>query len=264
MESGYHRYIRLFQNVINPLAYWKDKLFPDKEMIFITKPKKISIRVPKKLLQIFKEIFLDDFYNIDLLKKELTKDSIVVDIGANVGFFSFLILSKIEVKKIYSFEPISTNIDFFKKIISENKVLQDKIMLKQAAVTGADLESLELFLDNTYELTENASVFAGYKSTPTIRVSVPSISLTKIFIDNDLDQIDFLKLDCEGSEFDIIYNTDPSILKRIKKIVVEIHDIEGDEKSNISYFNTHLQSVGFVTNSKKLNRNLHVLVANRK
>ncbi len=264
MISGYHRYFKFFQNVKNPHTYWIDKIFPSNEITFVTKPNKISIRVPKKLMLVFKEIFLEDFYNINSLKQELNNESIIVDIGANVGFFSFLILSKIEVKKIYAFEPIPKNANFFKDIISENKNLQDKILLLSVAVTGTDHESIDLFLDDTNELTENASVFAEYKSTSTIKVSVPSISLSKFFEQYKITEIDFLKLDCEGSEFDIIYNTAPSLLKRIKKMIVEVHDVEGDPKSNITYFSKHLQSVGFVTHSESLNKNLHVLIVDRK
>ncbi len=263
MVSGFRRYIKLFQNISNPLTYWQDKVNPGKEIVFVTRPNKISIHVPKRLMLIFKEIFLADVYDINSLKNQLDENSVVVDVGANVGFFSFLVLSKIKVKKVYSYEPIPTNIEVFKKTISENKLLQERIVLTQAAVTGTEQNGIELFLDGNNELTENASVFSGFESTHSVKVSVPSISFSRILNDNKIDQIDFLKLDCEGSEFDIIYNTDATLVRRVKKMMVEVHDVEGDSKNNVTYFNSHLQSIGFETKFERLSHRSHVLIANR-
>ena len=39
-----------------------------------------------------------------------------------------------------------------------------------------------------------------------------------------IDAIDFLKVDCEGAEYDILLNLDDHLLSRIKKIAMETHD----------------------------------------
>lgn len=264
MVSGLQRYVRLFQNLSNPFRYWEDKFKAGKEIVFVTRPNRIKIHVPRRLLLIFKEIFLNDVYDIRLLEKYLNENSIVVDVGANVGFFSFLVLSKVKVKRVYSYEPIPRNIDVFKKTISENELLKEKIALTQAAVTGLEQDAIELFLDGDNELTENASVFSGFESTHSVKVSVPSISFSRILTENKIDEIDFLKLDCEGSEFDIIYNTDPSLIRRAKRMMIEVHDVEGDPKNNITFFNNHLQSIGFETSFERLSHRSHVLIAKRK
>jgi hypothetical protein len=41
---------------------------------------------------------------------------------------------------------------------------------------------------------------------------------------NNLEQIDFLKIDCEGAEGPILQSTPNSYLKRIRKIALEFHD----------------------------------------
>jgi len=60
------------QNVSNPWSYWQDKIKPASEIAFVTRPNKITVRVPKRLMLIFKEIFLSDVYAIDDLKKNLS------------------------------------------------------------------------------------------------------------------------------------------------------------------------------------------------
>lgn len=48
-------------------------------------------------------------------------------------------------------------------------------------------------------------------------------SLNYIFKKNKIKTCDFLKIDCEGSEYEIIKNTSPTILKKVKYIAFEIH-----------------------------------------
>lgn len=261
--SGVQRYFKLLQNVSNPWKYWQDKIKPGSEIAFTTRPNPITVRVPKRLMLIFKEIFLSDVYDISDLRNDLNENSVVVDIGANVGFFSVLVLSKVKVKKVFAFEPIPSNLEIFQRTITANPILQEHLVLTQAAVTGKPQPHLELHLDGSNELTENASVFSGFESTHAVKLTVPSITFGEIFQKHELSQIDFLKMDCEGSEFDIVYNTDASLLKRIRKMMVEVHDIEGDEKNNVNYFNDYLKSLGFITSFERLSKRSHVLIANR-
>jgi Methyltransferase FkbM domain len=101
-------------------------------------------------------------------------------------------------------------------------------------------------------------VFSGFESTHAQKLVVPSISLTRIFKENNLTQVDFVKMDCEGSEFDILYHTHPSILKKIKHMILEVHDLDAD-KNNTEYMNSFLQSHGFKTSYYRLSNKSHVI-----
>jgi len=59
------------------------------------------------------------------------------------------------------------------------------------------------------------------KSSRTINVD--SISLQKIFDDNDIETCNFLKLDCEGTEYEILENLPLSYFNKIQKLVIEYH-----------------------------------------
>ena len=54
-------------------------------------------------------------------------------------------------------------------------------------------------------------------------VNVDSTSLKQIFDDNNIEYCDFLKLDCEGAEYEIIKNLPSEYFKKIKKMVIEYH-----------------------------------------
>jgi FkbM family methyltransferase len=260
---GISRYFKLFENVKNTHVYFLDKIRKQPGLTFITKPISIKLSVPRRLMIIFKEIFRCDVYRINELAKELTENSIVLDIGANVGFFSVLLLSKKPIKKIMAFEPIPVNIQTLKKIIGENKLLQERLLLQEKAVTGKPMGDLVLYLDSEKELTENASVFSGFESTHSQKLIVPSITLTEIIEQNNFEEIDFIKMDCEGSEFDILYNTEISLLKRVKRMTLEVHDMDSD-KNNTEFMNQFLQSAGFKTSYYRLSGKSHIIEAVRK
>jgi len=57
-----------------------------------------------------------------------------------------------------------------------------------------------------------------------------TIDLDKIYEENKFDYIDYMKVDCEGSEYDFLMNKD---LSRINFLVIELHDgFLGKEKAD--------------------------------
>jgi len=250
--SGFKRYLKLIKNVENPWEYFLNKgKRHKKNLIFTTRPNKISFDVSSGIYLVFKEIFMSDVYNIDELLTKIPGKPVIVDIGANVGFFDMLILSKLPGATIYAYEPLPVNIAKLNKIISENPQIKNAISVYQRAVTGKSKEALELFMEDTDDSQVVASVFSDFNKNNTKKISVPSITLTEIVTGNKLEQIDLLKIDCEGSEYDIIYNTDPAIIKRAKFIALEIHDI--DEKNNFNEMKKYLTSLGYQLTAEPIN-----------
>jgi FkbM family methyltransferase len=52
-------------------------------------------------------------------------------------------------------------------------------------------------------------------------------TLEKVIEEHDLKKIDFLKVDCEGSEIDIFKNLSKEIFEILDKIVIEYHSDSG-------------------------------------
>ena len=50
------------------------------------------------------------------------------------------------------------------------------------------------------------------------------MSLEHIFNQNKIQYCDFLKMDCEGAEFEILINTKKLVLKKIRLIAGELHE----------------------------------------
>ncbi|MBL0337298.1 MAG: FkbM family methyltransferase [Chitinophagaceae bacterium] len=124
--------------------------------------------------------------------------------------------------KVYSFEPFPSNADYFEKNMKKSNA--GNIVFFRGAVAGRT-EKRKLNVSDSWikhELNENNDV-GGYN------VVVESISLDDIF--SRIDICDLLKIDCEGSEYEIFYSAKPDTLKKINRIVGEFHNREGKENT---------------------------------
>jgi FkbM family methyltransferase len=209
VNSSVARYQNLFSHIQNWSVYFSRKFKKVFEPItFITKGNKLKLIVPSKALYlVFKEIFVTDFYTIDKLVAALPPNPVVVDIGANAGYFNILLFSKINEGTVYAYEPIPANYELFKKNISLNPVLQNKIHLFNKAVTGTPQDHIELFMEATTDNSVIASVYADFDAQNHHTLKVPAISLEQIINENKLRYIDLIKVDCEGSEYPVIYES---------------------------------------------------------
>ncbi|WP_460951376.1 FkbM family methyltransferase [Spirosoma daeguense] len=234
-----------------------------RDLLFTTRPIPVNFRVPESLYQLFKEIFMADVYEIDELARELPDSPVILDIGANAGFFPIQLLSKIQKATIYAYEPVPANVAAFQETVDKNPRLAQNIQIFQMAVTGKPLEKLELFMESAGKNQVVASVFSNFHENNTEKINVPCIRLTDIIQTNKLKTINLLKLDCEGSEYDIIYNTAPELIRQIDKIIVEVHDLD-DKRNNVTSFNQYVQSLGYVTSYEPINSFCYALTATKK
>ncbi|MGB4845418.1 MAG: FkbM family methyltransferase [Ferruginibacter sp.] len=251
--TGKRRYLNLFENILNPQEYiFKKGKRHKTPLLFTTRPNKISFDVPDSLYYVFKEIFMEDVYDINQLVLSLPENPVVVDIGANAGFFDIILLSKISKAKIFAYEPLPSNLAYFKKIIKNNPAIEPYISVFQAAVTGVEKTAMDLFMEDSSESQVVASAIAGFNFRNTKKITVPCISLSKIVETNQLQHIDLLKIDCEGSEYDILYNTPASVLQMARHIAIEVHDID-TESFNFSTLKKYLESLNYTMTYTPIN-----------
>ncbi|GAB3640658.1 hypothetical protein GCM10027423_12940 [Spirosoma arcticum] len=261
---GVNRYFRLWKHIANPIEYIvrKSKRH-QRDFEFTTRPLPIHFRVSAALYLVFKEIFMNDVYEIDTLVEKLPAEPVVIDIGANVGFFGIQLLSKLDRATIYAYEPLPVNVDTLRTTLEQNPRLQPSIRLFQMAVTGQPFDQLDLFAEAEDNAQVVASSFAGFNENNTKKITVPCITLADIIQKNGLQAIDLLKLDCEGGEYDIIYHTAPELLRRIGRMVIEVHDIDKD-RNNIIAFDEYVQSLGYTTTHEPINSFCHAMEAVRR
>lgn len=233
-------------------------------MEFTTRGNPLRFRVPSTgLYLVFKEIFVSDFYDMDVLVSQLPSKPLIVDIGANAGYFNIMLFSKIKEATVYAYEPIPVNYELFKTNISLNPGLEKRIHLFNKAVTGTAIENVELFMEHSADNSVIASVYQDFDQQNKYSIKVPAISLQQIITGNNLGQIDLLKIDCEGSEYPIIYETPVALWAKVNRMTIEVHNLDND-KRNAGYLGKFLQQQGFDVEMQLAHSNCYALNAVRK
>jgi FkbM family methyltransferase len=73
--------------------------------------------------------------------------------------------------------------------------------------------------------------------TKRIRCSLKTIS--QVIQENNLKQIDLIKVDVEGSELDVIQGIDENDWPKIRQFIIEVHDLENRLSTLVSLFHHH-------------------------
>jgi len=155
--------------------------------------------------------------------------NIVIDIGANIGVFS-LYAAQNGAKKIYAYEPNRSAFDVLLRNIAANK-LDDVIVPHRLAVTDSDEKTVKISLcSSPYNEILRKTTNEDFEE-------VSTITLESILNQNKIDIVDLLKMDCEGSEYEIIFDLKRSVFLRIKEIRMEYHP--GPVEKILSCFKQH-------------------------
>lgn len=148
----------------------------------------------------------------------------VIDIGANVGIVSIYLAKKYPFLKIYAYEPVKRNYDNFVKNIKLNQIPDGIIFAENKAVTK-DGRKIKMNFDIRNSGGSFAEEIDNHENINTgITDTVDSISLDNILQKYSIRDLKLLKIDCEGFEYEILYNTKPDNLKKIRAIRGEFHN----------------------------------------
>lgn len=140
---------------------------------------------------------------------------IAVDIGANVGGFCIPNSHLFDV--IYAFEPYKPNLHLITAALKHLNIKNVKVFSQ--AVHSKSGETLRLRTPNfTCSGDITCLTKEGFKE---VGETCDTISLDSIMKILKIEKIDYLKMDCEGSEYDILENFDN--LDKVDVLGLEIH-----------------------------------------
>lgn len=144
------------------------------------------------------------------LDYDLSSESIVFDVGGYKGEFATEMFCKY-CANIYIFEPIK---DF--NIIIKNKFLKnEKVKIFNFGLAGKDQE-LEICLSYN-----SSSIYLNGGDRETVRLK----SIIDFIITNDFKQIDLIKINIEGGEYELLETLiDNGYICMFKNIQVQFHD----------------------------------------
>jgi FkbM family methyltransferase len=257
------KYFELAKHIKNWTVYFKRQSEKGITARFVTTGTPLQFDVPPNFYHVFREMFMEDFYDIKQVMEGLPANATIIDIGGNVGYFSFMMLSKLPNSKVIAYEPLLPNTKVFNANIALNEGLDKRVAVHQKAVTGTPIDFIEIFFDGGNNNTVVASVYNDFDTQNQHSEKIPATSLASIIADNDLQQIDLLKLDCEGSEYPILYESPKSVFTKIKKMVIEVHELDKDTRNN-KYLLNFLQQQGYDVVETMAENNCFSLIATQK
>tara|TARA_B100001778_G_C18604582_1_gene639136 strand:+ start:5464 stop:6180 length:717 start_codon:yes stop_codon:yes gene_type:complete len=169
---------------------------------------------------------LPEHFVTTLKKRSLSMErQCCIDVGAHIGVFALAAAQRGAV--VYAFEPHPENFKYLLKNTGNNPLIQSW----NKAVWRSDIKEQVYILDDQFPImNESIPKYRNIQNTGasvcsvTGKLAVESIGLDEIIdgaISDGFKKIDILKLDCEGSEFEILYTS--SLLNKVDRIVGELH-----------------------------------------
>lgn len=190
-----------------------------------------------------REVFDDIAYLPSWFEIKSEEIKTVVDIGALIGAFTVWAVETFPNAKVYSFEPDNDSFKFLTKNFSNlSETQKQRVKLYNNAV-WKDEQEMVLYGYKTKK-GANSLVYRDLESVKSEKTEqvVKTMSFNSIF--NLTDNIDFLKMDCEGAEYEILLTMNRSQLSKIKYLVGEFHDMDG--KRPVDKLKNHLINMGFL------------------
>ena len=198
------------------------------------------------------------------IRKELdfeipNNPKVIVDCGANIGLSTLYLKRKYKESKIISIEPEESNFNMLSINTRQYKdvdILQNAVWFKNTLlqlVDGGeghasfktfenrsgylkkeitnqpislftDLNNIQVTFENTSLVTTDRMVVSFGEITYPSKFIFHTVSISEIVRKFNLNSIDLIKLDIEGSEFEIFKHEPLEWIKNINCIAVEIHE----------------------------------------
>jgi FkbM family methyltransferase len=180
---------------------------------------------------------------------ELRDDDTVIDIGANIGMFALWAEPQIPRGRLICVEPNPGALECLRINIRQNDLGNVTVV---PAAAGSENGTMELVCHPGWEaMAHSAAVNAPWflntsrmgklarwlvrgslqhaqQATSPKPIVVERVPLSRIMDEHLLARVNFLKIDCEGSEYEILRGLNAAQWGRIERLVIEYHDIGGD------------------------------------
>lgn len=161
-------------------------------------------------------IFLEQDYfeikHLSKIKKYINNNAIILDVGANIGNHTVFFAKECRASKIYAFEPTQKTFQLLQKNIRINKL--DDVVVAMNVALGAKNSKVNMIVNGqdagSNRVEENVNGNIAMSTIDDLRLEEP---------------IDFMKIDVEGYEYEVLKGAERTIAKDRPHIFIEIFDI---------------------------------------
>lgn len=160
-------------------------------------------------------IFADGTYEGEYIEyiENNYRGGVFMDVGANIGIYS-LVLSG-SMQKVYAFEPARESYKRLQRAVEVNKIIN--INVYEKAVGEVDGKKVKLFQNADHGSRSVAYNVSGKYDY------VRTICLDKFVIGENIERVDFIKIDIEGAEYDALLGSIDLVRKYKPDFLIEMN-----------------------------------------
>jgi len=154
-------------------------------------------------------------YPPELLDIDAAVAPVVLDCGGHIGSFSLYVKNRIPTARVLVFEPLRANLELIRRNLQLNGFSDVTIITKALYGTAG-----------RYYLDLHGHGFDGGTlcTAPTPQCfEIQTITLEEVLGAENLAVIDVMKMDIEGSEFDIVEKSLATLERSVTRLVMEYH-----------------------------------------
>ncbi|MDI1353456.1 MAG: FkbM family methyltransferase [bacterium] len=199
---------------------------------------KYAYGIYKPVYTVFKN--QQDAFEISLLKKHISEGDIVLDIGANIGYYAGILARLVGEKgQVHCFEPDLKNFSHLKDSVGS----LNNVLVNNKAV-GAKTELLSMYTSKNLNVDHRTYEPEEYDE----KLEIQALSIDDYVSELKIAKVDFIKIDIQGFEMQAIKGMERTLAEnKDLKIISEFWPY-GLKKagSSVSQYYDFLNSKGFI------------------
>lgn len=197
----------------------------------------------------FRLLFEEIFYKNEYYFKSTNKTPVIFDCGANIGVATLYFKWLYPHSKIFAFEPNPKTFEVLQKNIQQNNLTDVELFNYALTNTNNTIGTIDFFIDkhNPGFLLMSTKQNRIPKDKTVDKITVKTLSLSSLIKDRKFHQIDFLKMDIEGREEEVVNDLVKNRqLTMIEKLAIEYHhNMDRGHSPSLSKFLQVFEKNGF-------------------
>ncbi len=165
---------------------------------------------------------------VKMVRRTLKPGMTVIDVGANLGYYVLLEAQLVGPEgKVYAIEPVEKNYYVLNKNIALNR--RGNVETFQVAI-GEKTKNQEMLLSrnsNHGTMMDMDKASQYYKTRMekigADKITVPTVTLDKFVKDNNIEKVDFIRMDVEGFELQVFKGMQKTLKDMSPTVLVEAH-----------------------------------------
>lgn len=174
-------------------------------------PQHVFIRPKTSDVFAFEHVFAHECYKLNNTGKA---PKYIIDCGANVGYSAVYFAAKNPAALVVAVEPDDSNVEM---------ILKNTSALKNVRVVHSAIWKDDAYLRITNKTASKWS-FKVSETTESDPESFKAVGIKQLMEQFDIPQIDILKIDIEGAEYELLESGYESWMSKTKTLIIELHE----------------------------------------